>query len=211
MRAGAPESTASGRAEPGRCESVHEFKLVVAGPFASGKTTLITNISDHPVTGTEQPTTGDAASVKPTTTVGMEYGSFVLDDFDVRLDLYGVPGDARFSFMWDVAARGADGVVVLVDAHTPATWDDARTIVRHFRARHAGPTLVAVNRGAGRAVELAALRRLLGDDGRGLLPCDVADVVGARAVVAEALERVLAETVGAGAAMPPENRETINS
>ena len=77
--------------------TLHEFKVVGAGPFASGKTTLINVISDIPVVGTEVPTTGDEALVKATTTVGMEYSTYATgdDEVEIVLHLYGVPGHRR--------------------------------------------------------------------------------------------------------------------
>src|SRR5690349_7409502 len=104
-----------------------EFKVVVAGPFASGKTTFISVISDSSVVGTEAPTSGEDASVKATTTVGMEYGTYEVTDggLHVVLHLYGVPGQSRFEFMWDIVGEGMDGLLVIVDATDPSTWSEA--------------------------------------------------------------------------------------
>ena len=53
-----------------------EFKVVIGGPFGVGKTTMISNVSNVPVVGTEVPTRGDEAAQKESTTVGVEYGTF---------------------------------------------------------------------------------------------------------------------------------------
>jgi signal recognition particle receptor subunit beta len=185
MMALAPEPT-TGAAE------IHDFKVVIAGPFAAGKTTMIAAISDTPVVGTEQPTSGVEAGVKATTTVGMEYGTYTVADGDlvVNLSLYGVPGQERFSFMWDIVAEGLDGLVLLVDATKPETWGDAAAVGRHF-ARHRGcPLVIGVNRTADAALVAEVAQRLaLGPAVH--LPCDPTDPASAREVLVELLLLVL--------------------
>ena len=113
--------------EPAAPAADHTFKVVVAGAFGVGKSTLIRAVSDAAVVGTEAPTSGSEATVKATTTVGMEYGTFTVGRGAgaVELRLYGLPGQERFRFMWDIVAVGADGVLLLVDATRPDTWEDA--------------------------------------------------------------------------------------
>ena len=106
---------------------LHSFKVVVGDAFAVGKSTLIRQVSDVEVVGTEAPTSGSEAAVKASTTVGMEYGTYTVgDDADaVELLLHGLPGQDRFDFMWDIVARGADGFGAVAAsrwlAH-PRTW-----------------------------------------------------------------------------------------
>lgn len=125
-----------------------EFKVVVAGGFAAGKTTLIQSVSDAAVVGTEVATSGAEAAVKATTTVGVEFGTFKVpvDDADIQLHLFGVPGQQRFSAMWDIIAQGMDGLIVLVDGSRPESWDDARSVASHFAVRTDTPSVVGVNR-----------------------------------------------------------------
>lgn len=172
-----------------------EFKVVVAGPFASGKTTLIQAISQTRVVGTEQPTTGSEAAVKDTTTVGMEFGTYAIGDDDllVTLSLYGVPGQERFAFMWDIVGVGMDGLVLVVDATQPDTWDEARQVVRHFTDRHDRPIVVAVNRAEPGSPAVDLVRDAIPVDGASYLACDVTDVGSARGVLVEVLVMVLDE------------------
>ncbi len=125
-----------------------EFKVVVAGSFAAGKTTLIQSVSDAAVVGTEVATSGAEAAVKATTTVGVEFGTFKVpvDDADIALHLFGVPGQQRFSAMWEIIAQGMDGLIVLVDGSRPESWDDARGVAQHFASRTDTPVVVGVNR-----------------------------------------------------------------
>jgi signal recognition particle receptor subunit beta len=97
-------------------------KIVVAGGFGVGKTTLVTTVSEITPLQTEalmteaSEETDDLSATpgKATTTVAMDFGRITLDD-DLVLYLFGTPGQQRFWFMWDDLVRGAIGAVVLAD------------------------------------------------------------------------------------------------
>ncbi|MFI1679739.1 GTP-binding protein [Streptomyces sp. NPDC020607] len=97
-------------------------KIVVAGGFGVGKTTLVTAVSEITPLQTEALMTQASADTddltgtpeKTTTTVAMDFGRITLDD-DLVLYLFGTPGQQRFWFMWDDLVRGAIGAVVLAD------------------------------------------------------------------------------------------------
>jgi signal recognition particle receptor subunit beta len=124
------------------------FKVLVVGPFGVGKTTFIEQISSVPVVGTEAPTTGEEAHLKSTTTVGIEYGLFTVgdDEMEVTLLLFGTPGQNRFSDVRDVAARGIDGLIVLVDGTDEPTWPIATGFYETFNPDGSIPTLIGINR-----------------------------------------------------------------
>ena len=124
-----------------------DFKVVVAGPFAAGKTTMIAASADGPLVATEAPTSGEEAAVKAMTTVGMEYGTLrrETDMFTVELRLFGVPGQERFSFMWDIVSVGMDGLFILVDASRPETWATSKTIANYFTRSMRRPVVVGIN------------------------------------------------------------------
>jgi signal recognition particle receptor subunit beta len=98
--------------------TAREFKLLFAGAMGAGKTTAIRAISDIPPVSTEAENLDKASHGKAETTVGLDYGEARLDGGE-RLRLYGLPGQARFDFMWKILARGALGVVLLVDNSRP--------------------------------------------------------------------------------------------
>ncbi|MEM9889610.1 MAG: GTP-binding protein [Actinomycetota bacterium] len=170
-----------------------DFKIIVAGAFAVGKTTLIATISDEQVVGTEVGTSGAEASVKETTTVGMEYGTFAVggDDVEVELNLFGVPGQPRFSFMWDIVSQGMDALLLLVDAQRPETWTEALGVGRHFRRQRHVPVVVAINRTDDVDAAVAAIQAEVPIEGAHYVTCDPRDTESARAAVIEVLYLLL--------------------
>lgn len=91
------------------------WKLLFIGEPGAGKTTCIAAVSDIEPVSTDVGCTDELAQIKETTTVALDYGELDLGR-DGRLLLYGLPGQSRFRFMFDVVKEGLLGVAVLVDA-----------------------------------------------------------------------------------------------
>jgi signal recognition particle receptor subunit beta len=119
-------------------------KIVVTGPFAAGKTTLIRTISEITVLSTERGITDDTRSRKAETTVAMDFGRITIDR-DLVLYLFGTPGQDRFGFMWNDLVQGALGAVVLVDSRR---IEESFPALDYFENRGV-PFVVAVNRFGG--------------------------------------------------------------
>jgi uncharacterized protein len=120
-------------------------KMVVTGPFNSGKTAFIRSISEIEVVSTERKISLDVEKVKETTTVAMDFGRITVDD-DLVLYLFGTPGQKRFDFMWEILSEGMLGFVVIVDSSRPETFREARFILDTFRAYAPTPYVVAANK-----------------------------------------------------------------
>jgi small GTP-binding protein len=120
-------------------------KMVVTGPFNSGKTAFIRSISEIEVVSTERKISLEVEKVKETTTVAMDFGRITVDD-DLVLYLFGTPGQKRFDFMWEILSEGMLGFVVIVDSSRPETFREARFILDTFRAYAPTPYIVAANK-----------------------------------------------------------------
>lgn len=123
-----------------------EYKIVISGPMGSGKTTALTAVSEIPPVTTDVDNNQRDQADKATTTVAMDYGEVRLGDEGV-LRLYGTPGQERFDFMRAILARGALGIVLLVDAQRPAPEDDLQAFVSGFGlGRQPMPFVVGVTK-----------------------------------------------------------------
>jgi small GTP-binding protein len=169
-------------------------KIVVTGPFAAGKTTLIRTISEITVLSTERGITDSTRSRKAETTVAMDFGRITIDR-DLVLYLFGTPGQERFDFMWEILGEGMLGYVVLVDAERADSVDEAAGILDAFRRMARVPYVVALNRSSGLSEEEERrIRDALGLAAEvALLPCDATDKESVKAVLLALLYSVLDE------------------
>jgi signal recognition particle receptor subunit beta len=151
-RSDAP-SAVPGGALSGRPQGVPDtppvaLKILVAGGFGVGKTTLVGAVSEIRPLRTEEVLTeagrpvDDTTGVegKTTTTVAMDFGCLTIDP-TLKLYLFGTPGQERFGFMWDALVEGALGGLVIVDTRR---LDDCHAAVDYFEHRDI-PFAVAVN------------------------------------------------------------------
>lgn len=173
----------------------HVFKLLVTGPYAAGKTSLIQAVSHTPVVATDVDTSGTEADTKSHTTVAMDFGTYALRDesgaSDVRLLMFGTPGQQRFQFMTEIMKGDVDAVVFVVDADADDTHSDAGAAMRTLLADIRVPVVVAVNR-CDDARDATLLARQLGAlASEAAIPCQLIHTASAREVVIEALLAVL--------------------
>jgi uncharacterized protein len=125
------------------------LKLLIAGGFGAGKTTLVGSVSEVAPLHTEEVLTEQGAGIddltgvesKTTTTVALDFGRITIDD-NLILYLFGTPGQDRFWFMWDELATGALGAIVLADTRR---LESCFAAVDFFERRGL-PFVVGVNR-----------------------------------------------------------------
>jgi uncharacterized protein len=172
----------------------HAVKIVVTGPFAAGKTTLIRTISEITVLSTERGVSDTTRSRKAETTVAMDFGRITIDR-DLVLYLFGTPGQDRFDFMWEILGEGMLGYLLLIDAEREDSLAEAIGILKAFRSMARVPFAVALNRADELDAETEARIRdvlELGPD-IPLLPCDATDKESVKAVLLALLYSVLDE------------------
>jgi hypothetical protein len=170
-------------------------KMVVTGPFNSGKTEFIKSVSEIDVVSTERKISTEAERVKETTTVAMDFGRITVDD-ELVLYLFGTPGQKRFDFMWEILSEGMLGFIVMVDSARPETFREARGILQTFRAYAPTPYVVAANQqDAEDAWEVEDLRIALKLDGKiKMLPCTATKKDSVKEVLLELLYSIQEET-----------------
>jgi uncharacterized protein len=184
------------------------IKILIAGGFGAGKTTMVSSVSEIRPLRTEEVLSEpsilvddlDGVEQKSTTTVAMDFGRITVRD-DLVVYLFGTPGQHRFWFMWDELALGALGAVVMADTRRLA---DSFPSVDYFE-RSGLPFIVAVNcfEGAKRFRPEAVRLALDLNPGVPVVLCDARQRTSCRDVLVTLVEYAIHLLSGADALTAP--------
>ncbi|MFI1408914.1 GTP-binding protein [Streptomyces sp. NPDC020707] len=173
-------------------------KILIAGHFGAGKTTLVHGLSQIEPVSTEELMTSVGATVdhtelpgKSTTTVAMDFGRMHLD-YDLVLYLFGAPGQPRFFDTFESLAIGALGALILVDTRHLADTYPILELVEDLDL----PYAIAINEFDGSPfIARRRLREVMDlDMGTPLLSCDARDRNSCRNALIALVEYVLSRT-----------------
>jgi len=105
-------------------------KIVVMGPFRSGKTTFIKAIS-------QRFTSVDRLGA----TVAIEHGT--VDHGGYRAEIFGIPGQARFSPLVEKLGLSATGIMLVVDSSKREEMGEVSRMLENIRSKNTPYVIVA--------------------------------------------------------------------
>ena len=119
------------------------MRLIVTGAVGAGKSTLIRSVSDIKVVDIAPQSRVQNSVFQEKATIALDYGRLNLG-MGLAMQLYGIPGQVRFDFIWDILIRRAHSCIVLVAANRPGDFHQARRLLAFIQARVQIPLMIGI-------------------------------------------------------------------
>lgn len=116
-------------------------KIAFIGSVGSGKTTIIESLSNITPLRTDVESSRDIG--KELTTVGIDYGQISLGK-EMTLGLYGVPGQRKFSLIWDFVKEGLWAIVILIKNNDQESIDELKYLINYFNINERIPSVIGI-------------------------------------------------------------------
>jgi len=166
-------------------------KILITGPFNSGKSTLIKYLSDEQHANNDVEATDELAQFKTLTTVGLDFGVLHVDD-ELDVHLFGTPGQARFNFMWKTLSIGALGTILLVDSSNQKAIAEAKLMYEFYREISNMPIIVAATKqDLAEAQSITYIATALGVEQEAVIACNPCLKEDSKNVVIALLEEII--------------------
>ncbi len=120
------------------------LKILVSGPYASGKTTFIKTLCEKVLTTEAKVYSTYESQVKSTTTVAFDYGKMFYNRLPIYL--FGTPGQIRFNFMWKILSLGIHGYIFIIDGSSLSYVLRGRALYEYMKSLGDFPHIIAVNK-----------------------------------------------------------------
>ncbi|MHA1211170.1 MAG: GTP-binding protein [Candidatus Heimdallarchaeota archaeon] len=98
-----------------------DIKIVVTGPYNAGKSEFVSRFGSKPIN----------VAVNGTT-VGLDFTHEMIDDYHVHI--FGTPGQDHFKDVQQCVARGASGIVMVIDSTDPTTFSQIESLTKRIKA-----------------------------------------------------------------------------
>ncbi|MCK5743580.1 MAG: ATP/GTP-binding protein [Caldisericia bacterium] len=150
------------------------YKILITGPFSSGKTTFIKTMADTSFVTTEERISDPLITEKSTTTVGIDFGKVVISD-DLSIYLFGTPGQERFDFIWEDQINGSIAIMLLVDRANMDSIIAAKDQLKFYTSRTNVPIVVIANKSdLPNIIDIHKLKKYFGS----VLDCSIVECIG---------------------------------